>query len=81
MSGLFTAVGGTLENGMGTYVTSVSSALASALVPVVTTAVTVWVIAYGFAVVRGEAHESVPAFAWRALKLAITLGFALGAGV
>jgi len=80
MSGLFTAVGGTLENGMGTYVTSVSSALASALVPVVTTAVTVWVVAYGFAVVRGEAHESVPAFAWRALKLAITLGFALGAG-
>ncbi|PYE25426.1 type IV secretion system protein VirB6 [Paraburkholderia silvatlantica] len=81
MSGLFTAVGGTLENGMSTYVTSVSSALSDALVPVVTTAVTIWVLAYGLAVVRGEAHEAVPAFAWRGLKVAITLAFALSAGI
>ena len=81
MSGLFSAVGGTLENGMGTYVTNVSSALSSALVPAVTTAVTIWVLAYGLAVVRGEAHESVPAFAWRGLKLAIILAFALGTGI
>jgi len=81
MSGLFTAVGGTLENGMSTYVTNVSSALSGALVPVVTTSVTVWVLAYGLAVVRGEAHEAVPAFAWRGLKVAITLAFALSAGI
>lgn len=81
MSGLFSAIGGTLENGMSTYVTSVSSALASALVPVVTTAVTIWVIAYGLAIVRGEAHEAVPAFAWRGLKVASILAFALGSGI
>ncbi|MBN3786570.1 type IV secretion system protein [Burkholderia sp. Ac-20353] len=81
MSGLFTAVGGTLENGMSTYVTNVSSALSGALAPVVTTAVTIWVMAYGLAVVRGEAHEAVPAFAWRGLKVAITLAFALSAGI
>lgn len=81
MSGLFTAVGGTLENGMSTYVTNVSSALSGALVPVVTTGVTIWVLAYGLAVVRGEAHEAVPAFAWRGLKVAITLAFALSSGI
>jgi len=81
MSGLFSAIGGTLENGMSTYVTNVSSALASALVPVVATAVTIWVIAYGLAIVRGEAHEAVPAFAWRGLKVASILAFALGSGV
>ncbi|WP_321858081.1 type IV secretion system protein [Paraburkholderia tropica] len=81
MSGLFTSVGGTIENGMSTYVTSVSSALSSAIVPVVTTAVTIWIVAYGFAVIRGEAHESVPAFAWRGLKVAAILSFALGAGL
>ncbi|MGU7811645.1 type IV secretion system protein [Burkholderia sp. AW49-1] len=81
MSGLFTAVGGTLENGMSSYVTNVSSALSGALVPVATTAVTIWVLAYGLAVVRGEAHEAVPAFAWRGLKVAITLAFALSAGI
>jgi type IV secretion system protein VirB6 len=81
MSGLFTAVGGTLENGMSTYVTSVSSALSSALVPVVTSAVTIWIISYGLAVARGEASESVPAFAWRGLRVAVMLAFALGAGI
>ncbi|WP_031358728.1 type IV secretion system protein [Caballeronia sordidicola] len=81
MSGLFSAIGGTLENGMSTYVTNVSSALASALVPVATTAVTIWVIAYGLAIVRGEAHEAVPAFAWRGLKVAAILAFALGSGI
>jgi type IV secretion system protein VirB6 len=81
MSGLFTAIGGTLENGMSTYVTSVSSALSSALVPIVTTGVTVWVIAYGLAIVRGEAHEAVPAFAWRGLRVAAILAFALGSGI
>jgi type IV secretion system protein VirB6 len=81
MSGLFTAIGGTLENGTATYVTNVSAALASALVPVVTTAVTIWIMVYGLAVVRGEAHEAVPAFGWRALKIALTLAFALSTGV
>lgn len=81
MSGLFTAIGGTIENGTATYVTNVSAAISSALVPVVTTAVTIWVITYGLAVVRGEAHESVPAFAWRGLKVAVFLAFALGGGI
>jgi type IV secretion system protein VirB6 len=81
MSGLFTAIGGTLENGMSSYVTNVSSALSSALVPVVSTALSIWIIAYGLAIVRGEAHESVPAFAWRGLKVALILAFALGSGV
>jgi type IV secretion system protein VirB6 len=81
MSGLFTAVGGTLENGTATYVTSTSAALSSALVPVVTTAVTIWIITYGLAVIRGEAHEAVPAFAWRGLKVALILAFALGSGI
>ncbi|TDV38024.1 type IV secretion system protein VirB6 [Paraburkholderia caballeronis] len=81
MSGLFTAIGGTLENGMSTYVTNVSSALSGALVPVATTAVTTWILAYGLAIVRGEAHEAVPAFAWRGLKVAVILAFALGSGL
>lgn len=81
MNGLFTSLGGTLENGMSTYVNGVSSALAGALVPVVTTGLSIWIVAYGFAVVRGEAHESVPAFAWRGLKVAIMLAFALSAGI
>jgi type IV secretion system protein VirB6 len=80
-SGVFSMVGNGIESGLGTYVTQTSAALSSALVPVVTTAVTVWIMAYGFAVMRGEASESVPAFAWRAARLAIMLAIALGSGI
>ena len=80
-SGVFSMVGNGIESGIGTYVTHTSAALSSALVPVVTTAVTVWVMAYGFAVMRGEASESVPVFAWRAAKIAIMLAIALGSGI
>jgi type IV secretion system protein VirB6 len=80
-SGVFSMIGNGIESGIGTYVTHTSAALSSALVPVVTTAVTVWVMAYGFAVMRGEASESVPAFAWRAAKIAIILAIALGSGI
>lgn len=80
-NGVFSMVGNGIESGIGTYVTHTSAALSSALVPVVTTAVTVWVMAYGFAVMRGEASESVPAFGWRAAKIAILLAIALGSGI
>ncbi|NGM80177.1 type IV secretion system protein [Burkholderia multivorans] len=80
-SGVFSMIGNGIESGIGTYVTHTSAALSSALVPVVTTAVTVWVMAYGFAVMRGEASESVPVFAWRAVKIAIMLAIALGSGI
>ncbi|MDN4571820.1 conjugal transfer protein TraH [Pandoraea cepalis] len=80
-NGVFSMVGNGIESGIGTYVTHTSAALSSALVPVVTTALTVWVMAYGFAVMRGEASESVPAFGWRAAKVAILLAIALGSGI
>jgi type IV secretion system protein VirB6 len=80
-SGVFSMVGNGIESGVTTYVNQTSAALSSALVPVVTTALTLWVMAYGFAVMRGEASESVPAFAWRAAKIAILLAIALGSGI
>jgi type IV secretion system protein VirB6 len=80
-SGVFSMVGNGIESGVTTYVNQTSAALSSALVPVVTTALTIWVMAYGFAVMRGEASESVPAFAWRAAKIAILLAVALGSGI
>ncbi|AOK67876.1 type IV secretion system protein [Burkholderia multivorans] len=80
-NGVFSMVGNGIESGIGSYVTHTSAALSSALVPVVTTALTVWVMAYGFAVMRGEASEPVPAFGWRAAKIAILLAIALGGGI
>ncbi|WP_232447252.1 type IV secretion system protein [Burkholderia ubonensis] len=79
--GLFSMMGNGIESGTSTYVNSTSAALSSSLVPVVVTALTVWVMAYGFAVMRGEASESIPTFSWRAAKIAILLAIALGSGI
>ncbi|QVN18978.1 type IV secretion system protein [Burkholderia pyrrocinia] len=80
-TGVFSMIGTGIESGIGAYVTSTSAALSSALVPVVTTAVTLWIMAYGFAVMRGDASESIPTFSWRAAKIAMFLAVALGSGI
>lgn len=59
------------------YVANVSGALAAALVPVAAALVTVYVILYGFAVMRGEVTEPLSVFAWKAIKVAAILAFAL----
>lgn len=59
------------------YVARVSGAIATALVPVAAVLITVYVILYGFAVMRGEVTEPFSVFAWKSAKVAAILGFAL----
>ena len=80
-TGIFITVGETLERGMSSFVNSTSSAVASAIVPIVTTAITLWVLLFGLAAMRGETHEPVPAFAWRGTKIALIMAVALSGGI
>lgn len=80
-TGIFITVGETLERGMSAFVNSTSSAIASAIVPIVTTAITLWVLLFGLAAMRGETHEPVPAFAWRGTKIALIMAVALSGGI
>ena len=73
-----------LETGVDTllnnYVTTKSAAVSAAIAPVALTGVTVYVILMGFAIMRGEAHDSLHTFLWRSFKIAFVAGVALSAG-
>lgn len=62
------------------YVTSKSSAVSAAIAPVALTGVTIYVLLMGFAIMRGEAHDSLHTFLWRSFKIAFVAGLALSAG-
>jgi type IV secretion system protein VirB6 len=74
----------TLEAGVDAlltgYVTAKSAAVSAAIAPVALTGVTIYVLLMGFAIMRGEAHDSLHTFLWRSVKIAFVAGLALSAG-
>lgn len=77
---MFTWLGTKLTAILSTYVLGVVSALMSAIAPIALTAMTMWVLLYGWAVLRNEVPESVPSFLWKATKIGFILAFALQSG-
>lgn len=78
--GLWQFLSGSIDNALSTFVTSVSSSISSAITPAVSAAVTIWILTYGWAVMRGEVHEPVHQFSVRAFKMSVMLAVALGTG-
>lgn len=74
---MFTWVGLKLDAILSTYVLGVVSTLASALAPLALTSMTLWVMVYGWAVLRGEVSEAIPAFLWKTFKIGMILAFGL----
>ena len=74
---MFTWLGSKLTTILSTYVLGVVSALMTAITPVALTAMTLWVILYGWAVLRNEVSETVPGFLWKVTKFGLVLAFAL----
>jgi len=77
---VFTWLGGKLTGILGTYVLGVVSTLMSAIAPIALTAMTIWVLLYGWAVLRNEVSETVPTFLWKVTKIGLILAFALQSG-
>jgi type IV secretion system protein VirB6 len=57
----------------------VVSTLMTYLLPLALTATTIWILLFGWAVLRGEAPDTVPSFAWRMFKIVMVLSVALQA--
>ena len=74
---MFTWVGAKFTSILGTYVFGVVTSLMTALAPVALSAMTLWVGLYGWAVLRHEVQDSVPAFLWKTFKVGLVLAFAL----
>ncbi|MDC6166587.1 type IV secretion system protein [Paucibacter sp. XJ19-41] len=77
---MFAWVGSQLDSVLNTYVVGVIATLISAITPLALTAMTLWVLLFGWAVLRGEASETVPIFVWKVVKIGLVLAFALQSG-
>ena len=77
---MFTWVGAKFSDILDAYVFNVVSALSLALAPIALTAMTLWVLLYGWAVLRNEVSETVPSFVWKVTKIGLVLAFALQSG-
>lgn len=74
---MFTWLGSKLTDILGSYVLGVVSALVAAIAPLALTALTIWVLLYGWAVLRGEASGSASVFLWKVTKIGLVFAFAL----
>jgi len=78
---MFTWVGNQLDSLLGSYVLGVVTALMSAIAPIALTVTTMWLLLYGWAVLRHEVPETVPTFLWRVVKIGLVLAVALQSSV
>jgi type IV secretion system protein VirB6 len=77
---MFNWVGSKFDGVLSTYVLGVVTALMAAIAPVALTAMTIWVLLYGWAVLRNEVSETLPTFMWKVFKIGLVLAFALQSG-
>lgn len=78
--GIATDVETAINGLLNTFVASKSAAICSALVPVAITSVTIYIMVIGFAVIRGEAHDSLHTILWKLFRISMIAGVALSAG-
>jgi type IV secretion system protein VirB6 len=77
---MFAWVGSQFDGVLNTYVVGVVSKLMAAIAPIALTAMTLWIALYGWAVLRNEVSETLPAFVWKVFKIGLVLAFALQSG-
>jgi type IV secretion system protein VirB6 len=77
---MFTWVGAQFDNILNGYVLGVVASLMAAMAPVALSVLTLWILLYGWAVLRNEVAETVPVFVWKVTKIGIVFAFALQAG-
>lgn len=78
---MFAWLGNQLTAVLNTYVLQVVSALTADIAPLALSAMTIWVLLYGWAVLRREVSETVPTFLWKVTKIGLVLAMALQSGL
>ena len=79
--GIGTLLETSIDQMTNTYLTTASAAVSAMVAPVALVGVTIYIILIGYATMRGEAHDGLHTNLWKAAKIAIYAGVAVGAGV
>ena len=69
-----------VENAVGSYATTISSTLATSLIPIAVTGVTIYIFMMGWAIARGEVQNSMSSTIGKAFKISVICAIALGGG-
>lgn len=77
---MFTWMGTKFDGILSGYVLDVVAALITAITPIALSAMTLWVMLYGWAVLRNEVSETLPNFTWKVFKIGLVLAVALQSG-
>lgn len=77
---MFSWLGTQFDSVLNTYVLGVVTTLMTGIAPIALTVTTIWVVLYGWAVLRNEVSETLPVFLWQAVKIGLVLTFALQSG-
>src|SRR5206468_2707000 len=64
-SAVFSWVGTQFSSVLNNYVLGVVSALMTAIAPLALTVTTLWILLFGWAVLRNDVPETLPSFLWR----------------
>jgi len=80
MSGLFSGLGATIDSFTNQFVFSVSSNISIAIAPLVVSGFSIWIMIYGYAVMRNEVSDPINVFFKNLIKNAIIASIALGVG-
>ncbi|MFN5350623.1 MAG: type IV secretion system protein [Polaromonas sp.] len=79
--GLFSGLGSSIDSFLNVFVTTVSSSIATAITPLVLSGLTIWIMMYGYAVMRNEVSDPIGVFGKNVLKFSLIMGFALSGGL
>lgn len=81
MTAIFVGVGASIDSFLATYVNTVSAKMSIALVPLMASGITLWVILYGYGVMWNEVSDPVSVFLKKTLKISMITAIALGGGI
>lgn len=78
---MFTWIGSKFEGLLDDYVLGVVQTLIVGIAPIAAAVMTLWVMLYGWAVLRNEVSETLPVFMWKVFKIGLVMAIALQATV
>jgi len=74
---MFAWVGARFDMILNNYVLNVVTSLMTAIAPVALSILTLWILLYGWAVLRNEVSETLSVFVWKVTKIGFVFAFAL----
>jgi type IV secretion system protein VirB6 len=78
---VFSIIGGTIESSLVEPAQNIAMSLSGYLIPFVAGGLTIWIMVYALATVRGAVQMPVTDFSWRVVKISLILFFGIGGGI